>query len=126
MNRVHLHGISLAWAVCGLQVLISAIAALVMIGFWGRAEAKASLFGGIVAIAPNIYFALRIYLRRPDDEPKAILGRFYQAEIGKFALTAVLFFFGVTLFAQQFSPLIFTYMACIAAYWLVIAVARVD
>lgn len=126
MKRVHLRGISLAWAVIGIQASIGGLAALLMVGFRSRTEALAALFGGGIAIAPTVYFALRVYLRPAAAEAKDVVGGFYRAEVGRFALTAVLFFIGVSLFAAQFGPLIFTYMACLLAYWVVSAVARID
>jgi ATP synthase protein I len=126
MNRVHLRGISLAWAVCGIQALISAIFATAMWGAVGGAAAVAALFGGLIAIAPNVYMAFRVYARNAGTEPAQVAGRFYRAEFGRFALTALLFFFGVSLFAKQFLPLISAYLACLLAYWVVIAVARID
>jgi ATP synthase protein I len=126
MNRVHLRGISLAWAVCAIQALITVIAALFVAGFRSRIEAIAALFGGGIAIAPTVYFALRVYPRQAAGEPAVVAGRFYRAEVGRFALTAVLFFLGVMLFAAQFAPLILTYMGCLLAYWLVAAFARID
>ncbi|HUP91381.1 MAG TPA: ATP synthase subunit I [Solimonas sp.] len=126
MNRVHLRGISLAWAVIAIQGLIGGSAALLMALLRGRAEASAALFGALVAVAPNAWFALRLFARRTGAEPREIVGQMFRAEIGKFALTAVLFFFGVALFAGEFLPLLCTYVACLAAYWVVTAVARID
>ena len=125
-KRVHLRGISLAWTVCGLQALISAIIAAVTLGVAGRAAAAAALYGGVTAIAPNVYMAVKVYARRAVRTPEQVAGSFYRAEVGRFALTALLFFFGVSLFATQFLPLIGTYAGCLLAYWVVVAVARID
>lgn len=126
MQRIHLRGISLAWALCGIQALISVIVAGVVAVGLNKAAAFAALFGGMIAIVPNLYMARKVYARRDGDEPKVMLGRFYSAEIGKYALTAMLFFVGVSLFVEQFLPLICTYIACLMAYWVVMAVARID
>ena len=123
---MHLRGISLAWAVCGVQVLISAVAALLMLGLRSGAEAGAALFGGLAAIAPNVYFALKVYSRRRHEAPREVLGKFYRAEIGKIALVVVLFFLGTRFYALQFLPLMLTYMACQTAYWVVLATVRID
>jgi F0F1-type ATP synthase assembly protein I len=48
-------------------------------------------------------------------------GAVYRGEIGKIALTALLFVFGISVFAKQFLALILTFMACQLAYWVVIA-----
>lgn len=125
-KRLHLRGISLAWTVCGLQALISAVIAAVLLGVAGKAAAAAALFGGITAIAPNVYMAVKVYVRQAAKTPEQVAGSFYRAEMGRFALTALLFFWGVSLFATQFLPLIGTYAGCLLAYWVVVAVARID
>lgn len=126
MSRMHLRGVKLAWAVCLVQALISLIAALIVVLFAESTAYKAALYGGFVAIAPTAYFALRVYLRRPGDAPKDVVGSFYRGEIGKFALTALLFFGGVKLFGSQFLPLLSTYIACLLAYPAVMLAARID
>lgn len=64
---------------------------------------------------------MRVFGRRTAQDPEQIVGTFYQGEIGKLALTALLFGLGVALFAKQFLALILTYIACLLAYWLVLA-----
>jgi len=123
---LHLRGVKLAWAVCLTQLLITLTAA-VIVGFIAETAAiKASIYGGFVAIVPTVYFAVRVYLRRPGSEPKDVVGSFYRGEIGKFALTALMFFFGVKLFRTQFLPLLPTYVACLTAYPAVLLAARID
>jgi len=62
---------------------------------------------------------------RPEDGPAGgptdWAGAFFRAEMGKFALTAVLFAFGVKFFAARFPALIVTYAICLLAYGLVMA-----
>jgi F0F1-type ATP synthase assembly protein I len=50
-----------------------------------------------------------------------LAGAVYRGEIGKIALTALLFALGVSLFAKQFLAVIVTFVACQLAYWVVIA-----
>lgn len=126
MSRVHLRGVKLAWAVCAVQGLISLTASVIVVFFAEPRAAKAALYGGLVAIVPTAYFALRVYLRRPGKEPRDVVGSFYRGEIGKFALTALLFFGGVKMFGDHFLPLLCTYVACLAAYPVVMLVARID
>ena len=76
MKRVHLRGISLAWALCGVQALISIVSAMAAAKISGRTAAVAALFGGVIVIVPGLYMAIRVYARRGTDEPKDILGRF--------------------------------------------------
>ncbi|MGQ0502435.1 MAG: ATP synthase subunit I [Panacagrimonas sp.] len=111
-------------------MLITLVAAAVTAHFARHAATeaavKAALFGGLVAIVPTAYMGLRVYLRRNGNEPKDVLGSFYRGEMGKFALTAVLFFIGVKVFGTQFLPLLVTYMACLVAYPAVMVAARID
>ncbi|MGQ0697187.1 MAG: ATP synthase subunit I [Panacagrimonas sp.] len=123
---LHLRGVKLAWAVCLTQLLITLIAASIVGLLAEMAAVKASLYGGLIAIVPTAYMGLRVYLRRNSDEPKDVLGSFYRGEIGKFALTALMFFFGVKMFGTQFLPLLATYMVCLIAYPAVMVAARID
>jgi ATP synthase protein I len=104
---------------------ILAFAALLTGGLWGKPQAIAAVYGGLVAIIPTAWFAFRVFGRRAQD-PREMLGAFYQGEIGKFALTALLFGLGAVLFAKQFLALMVTYAACLLAYWLVLALMGFD
>lgn len=118
--RTQLRGAAIARAVCLVQLGILAVAALLAGGMWGRPQAIAAVYGGLVALIPTAWFAFRVFGRKAQD-PRQMLGAFYQGEIGKFALTALLFGLGAKLFAQQFLALLVTYVACLLAYWLVLA-----
>jgi len=118
--RTQLRGAAIARAVCLVQLGILALSALLTGGVWGRPQAIAAMYGGLVALIPTAWFALRVFGRGPQD-PRQMVGAFYQGEIGKFALTALLFGLGAVLFAQQFLALMLTYVACLLAYWLVLA-----
>ena len=104
-----------------MQLGILLIAALLTGLIWGRAQAIAALYGGLVALIPTAYFAYRVFARRKTQDPGQMLGAFYLGEFGKLGLTAVLFWLGVALFAKQFLALMVTYAACLLAYWLVLA-----
>ncbi len=118
--RTQLRGAAIARAVCLVQLGILALSVLLTGGLWGRPQAVAALFGGLVAIIPTAWFAFRVF-RREASDARTVVGAFYQGEIGKFALTALLFGLGAKLFAQQFLALLVTYVACLLAYWLVLA-----
>jgi ATP synthase protein I len=118
--RTQLRGAAIARAVCLVQLGILALSALLTGGLWGRPQAIAAMYGGLVALIPTAWFAFRVFGRRTQD-PRQMVGAFYQGEIGKFALTALLFGLGAVLFAKQFLALMVTYVACLLAYWLVLA-----
>ncbi|WP_420465222.1 ATP synthase subunit I [Panacagrimonas sp.] len=126
MGRVHLRGISLAWAVCTAQAGIGLVAAVIAALLSGMSAALAAGYGSLIAIIPTFYFALRVYWRQRGGDPREVVGSFYRGEIGKMALTALMFFFGVVGFAENFLPLLCAYVACLAAYPTVWLVARID
>jgi ATP synthase protein I len=90
-------------------------------GYYGMSGAIASLWGGLTAVVPTVYFAWRALARRPQETPADVVGAMFRGEIGRIALTAVLFWFGVMLFAGQFLALLVTFAACQLAWWLVLA-----
>jgi ATP synthase protein I len=112
---------AVAVSVIKVQALITALAAGIAFGMVGKSAALAAAYGGLIALLPTGYFALRVFSRRALSAPRDVVGVFYQAEIGKFALTAVLFFLGIAVFAQQFLPMMLSYMACLLAYFIVLA-----
>ena len=111
---------------CIAQVITTAFGVVIAWGVSGGAAAAAARFGGMVAILPALYFAVRIGLRRDSTQAKEILGVFYRAELGKLLLTALLFFIGALLFGKHFAPLMLTCVACLAMNWVMLAVAKVD
>ena len=119
--RKALSGADLAKGVCLAQLAIAGTVALVAALVWGRPQAIAALYGGAVALVPTAYFALRVFRRRADETPDEIVGAIFRGEIGKFALTAVMFAIGVKVFAAQFPALLAAYTACLLAYWIVMA-----
>ncbi len=125
-KQIHLRGARLAWAICSIQGLISlGVALIVMVLVDGR-SAFAAFYGGLVAIVPTAFFALRIYMRRPDATPRDLVGGVYRGEFGKFVLTVLMFIGGVSWFGNQFLFVLCGYAACIVAYPVVMATARID
>ena len=53
--------------------------------------AKSVLIGSGVAVVPNAYFAWRAFRYNQTRSAEKVLGSFVQAELGKLALTALLF-----------------------------------
>lgn len=107
--------------VCLAQLGLAALVAAVCGGCYGVPSAIASLWGGLTAVVPTVYFAWRALARRPQETPADVVGAMFRGEIGRIALTAVLFWFGVMLFAGQFLALLVTFAVCQLAWWLVLA-----
>jgi ATP synthase protein I len=119
--RTQLRGAAIARAVCLVQMGTLLVAAALLGWLWGRPQAIAAMYGGLVALIPTVYFAFRVFAKRNAQDPKMAVTAVYVGEIGKLALTALLFWIGVVLFAKQFLALMVTYAACLLAYWLVLA-----
>lgn len=125
MNTVHLRGIRLAWTVIALQMSIGIVGSLLMVASRGREEAGAALFGAVAVTLPNIYFAVRIYVRGRRGSARVLLGNVYRAEVGKLLLTGLMFYVGARLFPGQFLFLMLSSIGCLLVPWLMLLV-RID
>ena len=123
---VDLRGVSPGWALCMAQTATTVLAVIVTWVLLGRSASVAALFGGMVAIVPALYFAVRVGMRREATQAKEILGTFYQAELVKLLLTAFLFLIGALLFGKHFAPLMLTCVACLAMNWVMLAVVKFE
>ena len=123
-RKVHLRDMSPAGVLFVAQSVTTAVAGFVAWMAFGSAAAVAALFGGVTVIVPALYFAVRVGFLRKSAHATAVLGAFYQAEVGKLLLTALLFFIGALLFGAHFAPLMLTCVACLAMNWLTLVVAR--
>ncbi len=123
-SEVRLRGRSPVWALLGAQVATAGVAALLAWIVRGPPDAKAAMFGGVVAVAPTAWFAARTQARAGRSGPADMLGATYRAEVGKLLLTAALFWLGVVLFGDHFAPLLLTCIACLSMNWLMLAITR--
>ena len=115
--RTQLRGAAIARAVCLVQLGIIGISALLTAAIWGKPQAIAALYGGLVAVMSSAYFALHALIRSEGKAPAQVVGAFYRGEVGKFVLTAALFAIGAKLFAQEFLFLMLTFVVCQLVYW---------
>jgi ATP synthase protein I len=79
-----------------LRVLLAqaGIAAVLAAFFWGTGEpvsAYSALLGGLTAVLPNAFLALRMSLPRRDGGAAALLRAAYIGELGKVMLTVAMF-----------------------------------
>jgi ATP synthase protein I len=79
-----------------LRVLLAqaGIAAVLAAFFWGTGEsvsAYSALLGGLTAVLPNAFLALRMSLPRRDAGAAALLRAAYIGELGKVMLTVAMF-----------------------------------
>jgi ATP synthase protein I len=104
-------------AVIAWQIVTLIAAAITGAVVWSRGTALAVAYGGATAVIPTLYAAIKVLRARGTRAPSVVAGTFYGAELGKFALTAVLFAIGVKLFAAKFLAVLAGFMACQLAYW---------
>ena len=112
----------LAGLVLGLQFLIGAVATGICGGLAGPRAALAAMLGVAIAVVPGLYFAVRAMRLNPDASPRDVVRGFYRGEFGKYALTVFGFGLAVVYLPGQFLPLLLTYMACLAAYWVALVI----
>jgi len=77
----------------GLSVVLAAL-------FWGMngtVSGYSALLGGLTCVIPNAFLALRLVVPRRDPGPGALVRAAYIGEIGKLALTVIMFTLAFTL-----------------------------
>jgi ATP synthase protein I len=73
------------------QVLVGAALAAVLWGIYGNTAGFSALLGSLTCVIPNAFLALRLVVPRRDPGAKALIGAAWVGEIGKLALTVLLF-----------------------------------
>lgn len=73
------------------QLVLGAILAIVLWGFYGVVAGYSALLGCLISAVPNAFLALRLSVPRRDQGAKSLVRAAYIGELGKLALT-VLFF----------------------------------
>lgn len=79
--------VRLLLAQLGLTVVLAAL-------FWGMdgvASGYSALLGGLTCVIPNAFLALRLKVPRRDPGPGALVRAAYIGELGKLALTVLMF-----------------------------------
>lgn len=96
-----------------LQLALSVALAALFWGTQGYVSGYSALLGGLCCVIPNAYLALRLVAPRRDSRAKALLNAAYIGELGKLALT-LLMFGGVFALIEPLAPLaLFAgYIAC--------------
>ena len=73
------------------QLGLSAVLAVFFWNFEGLTSARWALRGGLISVIPNAFLALRLTVPRRDPGAAALLRAAYVGELGKLALTVLLF-----------------------------------
>jgi ATP synthase protein I len=73
------------------QFLVGVALAAVLWGVFGKVAGYSALLGSLTSVVPNAFLALRLMVPRGDPGAKALVGAAWIGEIGKLALTVLLF-----------------------------------
>ncbi len=100
------------------QAAVVVLAAAISGAAGGRGPAAASILGGVACLVPQTWFAWRVFRVGPGDPPRAMLAAFYQGEVVKLALVAIVL---ITIFRAwpqvPLAPLVLTFIAVQAVHW---------
>ncbi len=88
------------------QLGVSVVLALLFWGFDERVSGYSALLGGLVCVVPNAFLALRLSVPRRNHGAAALVRAAYIGELGKLALTVLLFSM-VFLLVQPLAPVAF-------------------
>jgi len=79
------------------QLGLSVALAMLFWGTNGRVSGYSALLGGLTCVIPNAFLALRLVVPRHDPGAGALVRAAYIGELGKLALTVVMFIIAFTL-----------------------------
>jgi len=73
------------------QFLVGAVLAAVLLGVFGKVAGYSAMLGSLAAVVPNAFLGLRLIAPRRDPGAQALLRAAWIGEIGKLALTVLIF-----------------------------------
>lgn len=120
MKRLRLRGMQLVYFVAFMQFLAAVISAAICLIVLNPLAAQAAIAGALIAIIPGLLMGWR--MERGGDDPRAALGAMYRGEASKFVLSLAGFALVALAFPNNFLQAMLTFMACLMAYWIAIAV----
>ena len=77
--------------VLALQVGVGAVLAAVLWGSHGSVAGYSALLGSLACVIPNAFLATRLSVVRRDPGARALIRAAYAGELGKLALTVLIF-----------------------------------
>ena len=89
--------VSLISKVLLAQLGLSVVLAMLFWGIGGRVPGYSAMLGGLICVVPNAFLALRLVVPRRDPGPGALVRAAYIGELGKLALTVLMFGIAFTL-----------------------------
>ena len=73
------------------QLVVGVVLAAVLWGLAGSVAGYSALLGSLTCVIPNAFLATRIVLARRDSGARALIRAAYTGELGKLALTVLMF-----------------------------------
>jgi ATP synthase protein I len=73
------------------QLVVGAVLAVVLWGLAGRVAGYSALLGSLTCVIPNAFLATRIVFTRRDSGARALIRAAWTGELGKLALTVLMF-----------------------------------
>ena len=73
------------------QLVVGAVLAALLWGLLGGVAGYSAMLGSLTCVIPNAFLAARIVLARRDRGPRALIRAAYTGELGKLALTVLMF-----------------------------------
>jgi len=80
-----------------VQLIATAFIATISLLFAGNVTAYSALLGGLISALPNSYFALQAFKFQGARNAEKVVKSFIKGELGKIAITIVLFALSFTL-----------------------------
>jgi ATP synthase protein I len=90
------------------QLVSSVVFALLFWGFGGHVSGYSALLGGLTCVIPNAFLALRLIVPRRDLGASGLVRAAYIGELGKLALTVLMFSLVFTLVRPLAAVSLFT------------------
>jgi len=73
------------------QLVVGMVLAALLWGLIGGVAGYSAMLGSLTCVIPNAFLATRIVLARRDPGPRALIRAAYTGEMGKLALTVLMF-----------------------------------
>lgn len=73
------------------QIGIGVVLAAVLWGFYGEVAGISALLGSLTCVLPNAFLALRLAVPRADPGARDLMRAAYIGEVGKLAITVLMF-----------------------------------
>lgn len=108
-----------AFRLTALPIVSIAVLALFLFGFKGISAGCSAILGGIVWAIPNLYFAYKVFANSTEKSAKQLMWTFFQAEIFKLVLSAVLFVIVIKFFPVTALIVLLSYILAQLMFWIV-------